>query len=264
MPTLDDRAALAAALSKGGFVAADEEAELLLASAGGDRKLLELLLGRRLGGEPLAWIVGRVSFCGLELRVAPGVYVPRPQTELIVRRAIARLPADGVAIDLCTGTGAIAAVLAAHHSGARIVASDLDQGAVACARDNGVEAYLGDLLAPLPEQLEGGVDVIVCVAPYVPTPELPLLQRDTLEFESPLSYDGGRDGADLLRRALEEGSRWLRPGGTILLELGGDQAELLSSDLARLGYSEAVIVLDEEDDPRGIEATFAAGATRTS
>ncbi len=96
-----------------------------------------------------------------------------------------------------------------NHPGARVVASDLDERAVACATKNGVEVYVGDLFAPLPRTLEGGVDVVVGVVPYVPTPALPFLQRDTFAFESPLAYDGGRDGTEVLRRVLRDArSSW--------------------------------------------------------
>ena len=118
--------------------------------------------------------------------------------------------------------GAIAATLAARRPGARVVASDVDARAVACAVANGVEAVTGDLFAPLPPELERRVDVVVGVVPYVPTPELGLLQRDTLAFESARSYDGGPDGTAVLRRALAEAPRFLRPGGALLLELGGE------------------------------------------
>src|SRR3989475_13330860 len=121
---------------------------------------------------------------------------------------------------------------------ARIVASDIDPRAVACATANGVEAYLGDLLTPLPRTLEGRVDVVVGVVPYVPRPELPLLQRDTFAFESPLAYDGGHDGTAILRRVLADAPRFLRRGGALLLELGGGQDRALGADLAWLGYTD--------------------------
>ena len=90
----------------------------------------------------------------------------------------------------------------------------------------------------------------------MPTPELPLLQRDTLTFESPLSYDGGEDGTGVLRRALRESRRFLRSGGALLLELGGRQAGALAGDLERHGYTESTTLVDEEGDVRGIEATW--------
>jgi release factor glutamine methyltransferase len=240
----------------GGFVAAEEEAEELVAAAGGDRAKLEAMLARRLTGEPLAWITGTVVFCGVELRVDPGVYVPRWQSEQLARRAVERLPADGTAIDLCTGSGAIARTLMAHRPGARVVATDVDERAVACAAANGVEVHRGDLFAPLPPGLEGRVDVVAGVVPYVPTPELPLLQRDTFTFESTLAYDGGPDGTELLRRAVAGSPRFLAPGGALLLELGGEEAGALAGDLARAGFVGVTVLVDEDGDVRGIEATL--------
>ena len=262
VPVPHDLEALAALLSGAGFLAADQEAAALLARAGSDADLLEALVGRRLTGEPLAWIVGSVLFCGLEIRVDPGVYVPRWQSEPLARRAVERLPATGAAIDLCTGTGAIARTLTRDRPGARVVASDVDERAVACAAANGVEVYRGDLFAPLPRALEGRVDVVVGVVPYVPTPELPLLQRDTFTFESPLAYDGGRDGTEILRRALSDAPRFLRRGGALLLELGGEQAGALSDDLARRGYVDVTVLVDEDGDVRGIEATLGERSRR--
>jgi release factor glutamine methyltransferase len=249
---------LAARLSTVGFLAATEEAAELLERAAGDVDLLYSLLNRRLTGEPLAWITGRVSFCGLEIRVHPGVYVPRRQSEPLARRAVDCLPVTGVAIDLCTGAGAIARVLTTSRPGARIVASDIDERAVACAAENGVEVYCGDLFAPLPGALEGAVDVIVGVVPYVPTSALSLLQRDTFAFESSLSYDGGDDGTEVLRRVLGDSIRFLRQGGTLLLELGGEQADALGNDLSLLGYMDVTVLVDEDGDTRGIEARLQA------
>ena len=256
MPAPSDPAALTELLADAGFVAAADEAGELLARAGGDRELLDALVARRLTGEPLAWITGSVCFCGLEIAIDPGVYVPREQTEALALRAVRRLPAHGTAIDVCTGAGAIARTLMAQRPGARVVATDVDERAVACARRNGVDAHRGDLLAPLPPALKGRVDVIVGVVPYVPTPDLPLLQRDTLTFESALSYDGGEDGTALLRRVAADSTRFLRRGGALLLELGGEQAGALRDDLARLGYADIEVLRDEEGDVRGIEATL--------
>jgi release factor glutamine methyltransferase len=252
----NDPQGLAELLADAGFVAAAEEADELLARAAGDVELLDALVGRRLTGEPLAWITGSVVFCDLQIQVDRGVYVPRWQSEPLARRAAERLPAEGTAIDLCTGAGAIARTLMAARPGARVVAGDVDERAVACAIANGVEAYHGDLFAALPRALEGRVDVVVGVVPYVPTPDLPLLQRDTFAFESPLSYDGGADGTAILRRVAAESPRFLRRGGALLLELGAGQADALGDDLTRLGYDDVVVLRDDEGDVRGIEATL--------
>lgn len=220
-------------------------------AAASDAAHLEALVQRRLTGEPLAWITGTAPFLGRSVIVTPGVYVPRWQTELLAERALARLPADGVAVDVCTGSGALAVVLADRP--ARVYATDLSTEAVACARANGVDAYAGDLFAPLPDGVVA--DVVTGVVPYVPTGELSLLQRDTFTFETPLAYDGGPDGCALLRRALSGAARILRPGGALLLELGGDEAALIADDLEYAGYVDVVVVRDEDGDVRGIEAT---------
>src|SRR6202023_2365659 len=254
----NDSTTLAAVLPRAGFIAAEEEADELLAGAAGDVEPLDSLAARRLTGEPLAWITGRISFCGLEIRVDPGVYVPRWQSEPLAHRAAERLPENGTAIDLCAGSGAIARTLMSKRPGARVVASDLDERAVACATANGIEVYAGDLFAPLPRALEGRVDVVVAVVPYVPTADLPLLQRDTFAFESTLAYDGGPDGTPILRRVLTDAPRFLRPWGALLLELGGEQAGSLRHDLARLGYVNVSVLVDEDGDVRGIEATLEA------
>lgn len=251
-----DPEALAEVLADGGFVAPEEEAGELLAAAGGDAARLDALLARRLTGEPLAWITGTVRFAGVDVRVDPGVYVPRPQSEALALRAALRLPAMGVAVDVCTGSGAIARVLREHRPAARVVGTESVDRAAACARSNGVEVLAGDLLAPLPAELVGRVDVIVGVVPYVPTPELRLLHRDTLAFEATLSYDGGPDGLALLRRVVVDAPRWLRRGGALLLELGGEQAEALAGDLARAGFAAPEVLVDEDGDVRGIEASL--------
>lgn len=248
--------ALAARLAVAGFLAAEDEAAQLVERAGEDGARLETLVGRRLTGEPLAWITGTTVFCDVPVGVDAGVYVPRWHTELLGWRAIERLRDDGTAIDACTGSGAIAVALRAHCPGARVVACDIDAHAVACARRNGVEAYQGDLFAPLPDRFEGSVDVVTAVVPYVPTTELPFLQRDTFAFESALAYDGGPGGTRLLRRAVREAVRFLRPGGTLLLELGGNQADTIAPDLERNGYVRTEVISDSDGDVRGIEATL--------
>jgi release factor glutamine methyltransferase len=232
-------------LMRNGFVAAEEEAEELLAAADGDGDRLDAMVRRRLTGEPLAWITGTAPFCGLWIKVDAGVYVPRWQTEALARRAAERLPERGSALDLCTGSGAIAAFLMHERPGARVVATDVDPRAVANARRNGVDAHEADLFAG------GRFDVITGVVPYVPTPDLPLLQRDTFTFESALSYDGGGDGLDIARRVVAGAPAHLVPGGALLLELGGRQP----AELELPGFADVRLIHDEEGDVRGLEAT---------
>ena len=255
LPVPHNLEALTGLLASAGFVAAREETAELIARAADDVELLDSLVERRLTGEPLAWITGGVRFCDVDIGVEPGVYVPRWQSGPLARRAAERLPPDGLAIDLCTGAGAIAKTLMVARPHAHVVASDVDERAVACAGSNGVEVYRGDLFDPLPRSFQGCTDVVVGVVPYVPTAALSVLPRDTLTFESPLSYDGGGEGTDVLRRVVADSVRFLRRGGALLLELGGEQAEALQDDLAHRGYVDVNVLVDEEGDVRGLEAT---------
>ncbi len=256
MAIADDVEALAGVLSAAGFVAAEDEADELLVFAAGDRGVLDRSVQRRLAGEPLAWIIGSVAFCDREVRVDPGVYVPRWQSTVLALRAAEWLPADGVAIDLCTGAGAMARILMDRRPGARVVATEIDDRSVACAAANGVEVYGGDLFAPLPDDLYGCVDVIVGVVPYVPTAALAFLPRDTLTFETPLSYDGGVDGTVVLRRVVDQSPPFLRAGGALLLELGGEQADVLAHDLEARGFIVDEVLVDDEGDVRGVAASL--------
>ncbi len=243
-------------LASAGFLAAGAEAEQLMAFAGDDAPVLAHAVERRLTGEPLAWITGSTLFCGHRIMVDPGVYVPRGFSEQLAERAVTLLPPAGTAIDVCTGTGAVARTLAAARPHARVTATDLDPAAVACARANHVDAFVGDLFEGLPQDLEHSADVVIGVVPYVPTDELVRLQRDTFAFETHLAYDGGEGGLTLLRRVIAEAPRFLRPGGALLLELGGDQDRTLRNDLERHSYRDVTVLVDEDGDTRGIEATF--------
>jgi release factor glutamine methyltransferase len=261
-PGFHDLETLTETLEAAGFVAAREDAEDLIASAGGDEALLHELVARRLTGEPLAWITGSVSFCGIAIRIDPGVYVPRWQTEPLARRAVLHLPRDGIAIDVCTGSGAVAKVLTTARPMARVVATEISDAAVACARRNGIEVYRGDLFAPLPDGLPGRADVVVAVVPYVPTSALALLPSDIFRFESPLAYDGGADGLAVLRRVVAGSTAFLRQGGHLVLELGGEEVEALGHSLGESGFCAIETLRDEEDDVRGVVATFAGRSSR--
>jgi release factor glutamine methyltransferase len=241
-------------LADAGCVAPDAEADLLLAAAAEGVGPIEELVARRVRGEPLAWIVGHVAFCGLRIRVDRGVFVPRPHTEAMARRAAALLPPAGAGVDLCTGSGAVAAVMLDAHPAATVVGTDVDPTAIACARSNGVDALLGDLDEPIPTAIRGHVDVVSAVVPYVPTEELHLLPRDVLANEPRLAIDGGPGGTAALRRAAEAAARCLRSGGSVLLEIGGDQAAVMREVLREVGFVGITVHSDEDGLDRSIEA----------
>jgi release factor glutamine methyltransferase len=246
----EQRARIVYALAEGGCVAPDAEADALLEASSEGSGPLEQLLDRRLRGEPLAWVTGSVRFCGLRVHIEAGVFVPRPHTQALARRAVALLPADGIAVDLCTGSGAVAAVVSSAHPHA----TDVDPAAVACARRNGVRALVGDLDEPLSPAMRGRVDVMTAVVPYVPTAEMVFLPRDVLAHEPRRALDGGRRGTTVLIRAAEAAAGWLRPGGSVLLELGGDQADEVATALVRAGLSEIRMLRDGDGQNRAIQA----------
>ena len=249
---------VAARLAAAGCVAAEEEAGELVAAAPG-QDVLRTWVRRREEGEPLAWITGQLRFCGRGLRVDSGVYVPRLQSEELARRAAARLPARGLAVDLCTGAGAVAAHLAERVPSAFVAGTDVDVRAVACARRNGVHALVGDLDGPL--RGGGRFDVVTAVAPYVPTGELRLLGSDVQRHEPRVALDGGADGLDVVRRVVEAAGRLLRAGGWLLVEVGGDQDEALAGPLAAAGLTDTEPWWDEDGDLRGLAARAPGSAT---
>jgi len=242
-------ASVAARLAAAGCVAADEEADELL-SAAPERATLESWIGRRENGEPLAWITGALRFCGQTLHVAPGVYVPRIQSEELARRAVELLPAGGRAVDFCTGAGAVAAHLSRQVPAATVIGVDVDVRAARCARRNGIRVVVADLDRPLGRDRD--FDLVTAVAPYVPTGELRLLPADVQRYEPRVALDGGEDGLDLVRRIVAAATRLLHVGGWLLLELGGSQDCDLARPLAVAGFAPPDPWWDEHGDLRGL------------
>ena len=249
-------ATVAHRLAAAGCVAAEEEARDLLALAGDD-ETAESWISRREQGEPLAWITGLEEFAGSHLRVDPGVYVPRRQSEELARRAAELLATDGgSAADFCTGSGPIAAYLLAAVPAAHVVGVEIDRSAAVCARRNGVPVVVGDLADPLASSAFG---VVTAVAPYVPADDFRTLPRDVQRYEPRRSLDGGRDGLHVVRRVVTGSARVLRPGGWLLVELGGEQDELLAPTLAGAGFEAVRTWRDEDGDLRGLVARLRDG-----
>ena len=206
-------------LRAAGCVFAEDEAALLLAETD-DPAELERMTRLRVDGLPLEHVLGWAEFHGRRYAVAPGVFVPRPRTERLVELAIAR--GGSSVLDLCCGSGAVGAAVAADL-GAELYSTELDPAAAGVARQNVQRVYEGDLFDPLPRGLR--FDLIVVVAPYVPTAEIALLPHEARDFEPLLALDGGADGLDLVRRILAEAGDWLAPGGALLTEVSEDQAD---------------------------------------
>ena len=246
-----DRCTIIARLRAAGCLAPAEEADELLRPTP-DAPTLERWIDGREHGVPLPWLTGSALFAGRRIVIEPGVYVPRPQTEELARRAAARLAESaGAAADLCTGSGAIAAHLRAELPASDVFAVDLDVRAVRCARRNGVVSIVGNMGAALRDR---SVDVVTCVAPYVPTGELAFLPADVRRHEPPIALDGGGDGLDLVRRAIDDAARVVTPGGWFLTEIGGDQERAVTTRLVAVGFDDITPWHDEDGELRGVEA----------
>ncbi|WP_240340208.1 putative protein N(5)-glutamine methyltransferase [Nocardioides sp. SYSU D00038] len=215
--------ALVARLRAAGSVFAEDEAALLVEAAAGDESSLAEMVEARVAGTPLEVVVGSVDFAGLRLHVAAGVFVPRRRTRTLLRAALAERA--GVAVDLCCGNGALAAGLLAAWPDAEVHAADLDPAAVAAARRNlpPERVHEGDLFAALPPRIRGGVDLVTCNAPYVPTAEIAAMPPEARDHEHRLALDGGADGLDVHRRVAAEVGDWLAPGGRLVIEVAGAQ-----------------------------------------
>ena len=226
---------LVAALRSAGCVFAEDEARLLLDEASSPAELMTWT-ARRMAGEPLEYVVGWASFAGLRVAVDPGVFVPRRRSELLVGSP--SVDAAAVVVDLCCGSGALGAALAARWPDAEVYAADSDPAAVTSARRNlpPDRVFAGDLYAALPDDLRGRVDLLVVNAPYVPHDRIATMPREARDHEHRLALDGGPDGLAVQRRVVAEAPAWLVSGGRLLVETGRDQAERTSSSSRRPGW----------------------------
>ncbi|TDN88519.1 peptide chain release factor N(5)-glutamine methyltransferase [Microbacterium sp. BK668] len=264
VPLSDHLRRAAAALTGAGVPDARVDAELLAAHVLGggrgevqaralrgedmplaDAERFEALVARRATREPLQHLTGRAPFRHLELRVGPGVFVPRPETEIVAQLAIDALRAAAspspVAVDLGTGSGAIALALATEVPHAQVHAAENSAEAFAWTEENFREVDAGnahlafvDLEHAFPE-LDGTVSVLVSNPPYVPDAAIPRDPEVRL-FDPPAALYGGEDGLDVVRVLSRVGRRLLHPGGTIVIEHGEWQGEAIRGILAGDGW----------------------------
>jgi release factor glutamine methyltransferase len=258
-------------LRHAGCVFAEDEADMLLESlnprpgslpASDGAQRMRDFVDRRRRGEPPEYILGSATFGGVRVAVGPGVFIPRGWTERLVSRAVAFL--DGlsrsVAVDLGTGSGALALAVHAGAPRSRIWAVEIDPDAAAWARRNceglaGLTVCIGDLYEALPRSLEHEIDLIFGSLPYVPSRELELLPRDHLVSEPRVAFDGGVEGLTPFDRALANAGRWLRPEGRVLLEIGVGQGPAAEAVARREGFRRTVIHRDADGDELFVEAS---------
>jgi release factor glutamine methyltransferase len=261
-------------LAAGGIEAAEQEARwLVLASTSADggaptdnrigegpAATAEALAHRRVAGEPLQYLTGIAGFRYLELAVGPGVMIPRPETEIVTERAMARLPQGGVVVDCGTGSGAIALAIAYERPDATVYATERSSVALEWAERNRaaleleIELVACDLLTGLPDALKGSVDVVVSNPPYVATSERGLLAADVMEHEPHAALFAGEDGLDVTRRLVAEAPAWLRTGGWLVLEIGERQANDVCALLGDRRYVDVEVHPDLTGRPRIVEA----------
>ncbi|WP_308249847.1 putative protein N(5)-glutamine methyltransferase [Sphaerisporangium fuscum] len=241
---------IASRLRAAGCVFAEDEAELLAASAGTPEEL-ELMVERRVAGLPLEHVVGWAEFGGLRLVVERGVFVPRRRTEHLLRQAVALARPGAVVVDLCCGAGALGAALASAVPGVEVHAADLDPAAVRCARRNlapfGGRVYEGDLYRPLPAALRGRVGVLLVSPPYVPTEAIGLLPPEARLHEPHVALDGGADGLGVARRVIAGAPHWLAPGGRLLIEMSRRQADTVLRAAVDAGLVPELATCDDLD-----------------
>jgi len=222
------------------------------------------LIARRAGREPLAYVVGRKEFFGLDFDIIPGVLVPRPDTEILVEQTLRRLRSHSspVIIDVGCGSGAVSVALASSLPGAVVHSVDNSPLALEVTARNAakhhltdrVSTHLGDLLEPI-ARIGLRPDAVVANPPYIPSKEIDALEPEIREWEPRGALDGGADGLDCYRRLVPDAAAVLPGGGFVALEVGAGQARRVGCIAQGAGLSG----VEMARDLAGIERVVIAG-----
>lgn len=247
-------------LASAGIENAAREAAWILADASTVAEARSLAL-RRAQGEPLQYVLGSVAFRHLTLKVGPGAFIPRPETEIVAGRAIELLREagtdEGVAIDLCTGSGAIALALAHECPRAKVFGTEISAPALEWAKRNGgsykVSFLQGSLFEPLPVSLKGTVDVVVSNPPYIAFDEAEVLPPEVIDHEPHEALFASGDGLDVIRSIASQTRSWLREGGALVLEIGETQGPAAREILDRADFKEIEVSPDLAGKDRIVE-----------
>jgi release factor glutamine methyltransferase len=226
-------------------------------------RLFGRALCQRCHGAPLQYLTGEQAFMDLVLGVAPGVFVPRPETERLVEVALDLLESvpKPLVIDVGTGTGAVALAIKRHRPDARVLATDISDEAIQAARGNAdrvgvhVEVLAGDLVDPLPRELSGAVDLMVSNPPYVTEEEYASLPEE-VKAEPYAALVGG---IEVHRRLAQAAPEWLRPGGWLLVEIGADQGPAVRA-LFQPSLENVEVISDLAGRDRIVKGRLATGS----
>lgn len=227
---------------------------------------MEELLRRRLGGEPVAYLIGEWEFYGLPLDISGDVLIPRTDTEVLAGRAIelAQAAGDGGRVlDLCAGSGCVGLAVAANAPDCRVVLADVSEGALRICkqnvRRNHLNARVTCVLADAekaPSAVLWDFDVIACNPPYIPSGDLAELDVSVKDYEPALALDGGEDGLKFYRQIAAGWANALRLGGALVFEVGAGQAPAVEMILAEHGYEQIKTYRDTAGIWRVVEGTM--------
>ena len=219
-----------------------------------DQARFEKLIARRATGEPTQLITGVAEFRGMELIVKPGTFIPRDSSEYLAHQAIKKLKRRKapVLVDMACGTGPVALAAAHEIKGATIVGADLSPEAVANARANARKLGLGakfvesDLFTAVPKKLKGTVDVVTLHPPYVAKEEMEELPDEIRLYEPMIVLsDGSDDGLGLVHATVEASRDWLRPGGSLMIEVSPDRARSVVKAMRGGGFEDIKTTMDK-------------------
>ncbi len=219
------------------------------------KQTLEEMLRRRAGHVPVQQILGEAWFYGRSFLVEPCVLIPRMDTEILVEEALGALRPGMSVLDLCTGSGCIVLTLAAER-GIEGVGSDVSPEALSVARRNAKALGLSCrfVQSDLFENITGRYDLIVSNPPYIRRAEIETLSEEVKSHEPRLALDGGPDGLDFYRRIAARAADFLKPGGSLMMEIGYDQGETVPALLAAHGWKEIRMIRDLAQLPRVVAA----------
>ncbi|MBV9215160.1 MAG: peptide chain release factor N(5)-glutamine methyltransferase [Acidobacteria bacterium] len=242
-------------------LAISREASFLIAHpeyilSSGEKQEFLGLLTRRCHRVPFQHLTGLQEFYGLEFRVSPSVLIPRPETEILVEKAIDLLRGkeNSVFLELGVGSGCISIAILSNVKTSKAVGVDLSPQALAVTAANADNHAVLDrmklLESDLFEKITGQVDLIVSNPPYIPNGDIDSLQPEVRDFEPHLALAGGSDGLDIIRRIIDEGMAHLRPGGNLLVEIGYGQSSAVGELLGRAGWIDISFINDLQGIPR--------------